>query len=102
MSEPEGSPTTSNMIAWPVIGLVAMALVPRLAAAVVLGNEFHFADEAAYVDAAQRLLSGSGFGAQYSNVPAYPALLAVLSTPAADSIVWLRLAQAVVAAFGAD
>lgn len=94
-------PTTSSGIAWPVIGLVALALVPRLAAALVLGNQFHFADEATYVDAAQRLLSGGGFGAQYSNVPAYPTLLAMLSAPFAPSIVWLRLAQAVLAALGA-
>ena len=101
MSEPQGSPTTSSVFAWPLIGLVAVALVPRLAAAIVLGNELHFVDEGIYVDTARRLLSGEGFGAHYSNVPAYPTLLAVLSAPFATSVVWLRLAQAVVAAFGA-
>jgi 4-amino-4-deoxy-L-arabinose transferase-like glycosyltransferase len=81
--------------------VVLIALVPRAAAALALGNGFHFADEAGYVDAARRLLSGEGFGHSYRGVPGYPALLALLGAPAPSAVVWLPLAQAVVVAVGA-
>jgi hypothetical protein len=81
--------------------VVLIALVPRTVAALALGNSFHFADEAGYADAARRLLSGEGFGDSYRGVPGYPALLALLGAPAPSAVVWLRLAQAVVAALGA-
>jgi len=81
--------------------VVLIALVPRVVAAIALGNGFHFADEAEYADTARRLLSGEGFGETYGRVPGYPALLALLAAPAPETVLWLRLAQAVVAAVGA-
>ncbi len=95
------NPSSPSATARTVIALVAIALVLRIVTALVLGNELYFADEATYVDAARRLSSGEGFAAQYSNVPAYPALLTMLSASVATSVVWLRVAQAVVTAFGA-
>jgi 4-amino-4-deoxy-L-arabinose transferase-like glycosyltransferase len=80
---------------------VIIALIPRVAAAIALGNGFHFADEANYIDTVGRLLGGSGFGRKYAGVPAYPAFLAVLAAPLPNSVVWVRIAQAVVAALGA-
>lgn len=81
--------------------IVLVALLLRVVAAVALGNGFHFADEVGYADAARRLLAGEGFAETYSRVPGYPALLALLGAPAPSTVLWLRLAQAVVAALGA-
>ncbi len=78
-----------------------LALIPRVVAALALGNQFYFADEAGYLDAARRLLSGAGFGDDYSRVPGYPALLALLALPIPEGLLWLRLAQAIVTALGA-
>ena len=41
--------------------LVAVGSALRLIAAAFIGDSFHFADEAIYVDAARLLLSGDGF-----------------------------------------
>lgn len=68
---------------------------------IAVGDDFHFADEAQYADAARKLLGGDGFGATYLKVPGYPVLLALLGIPAPASTLWLRMAQALVAALGA-
>jgi 4-amino-4-deoxy-L-arabinose transferase-like glycosyltransferase len=67
---------------------------------IAVGDDFHFADEAQYADAARKLLDGDGFGATYLKVPGYPVLLALLGIPAPASTLWLRMAQALVAALG--
>jgi 4-amino-4-deoxy-L-arabinose transferase-like glycosyltransferase len=85
---------------WGVI-LLAGALVGRIGAAIAIGGGFHFADEAIYVDTARRLSGGGGFGLGYSGVPGYPLFLALLSFGLPVAVVWLRLAQAAVAALGA-
>ncbi|MFL5495215.1 MAG: glycosyltransferase family 39 protein [Gemmatimonadales bacterium] len=95
------APRHSSATAGWLAGLVLIALIPRVAAAVLLGNEFHFADEANYLDTAHRLLSGNGFGRKYLSVPAYPVFLAALAAPLAATLMWVRIAQAVVAALGA-
>lgn len=83
-----------------ILGLVAVAVAARLAAALALGASFLFADETIYVDAARRLLAGDGFAPSYSNVPAYPVLLAFLAAPWPMNLAALRCAQAVVAGAG--
>jgi 4-amino-4-deoxy-L-arabinose transferase-like glycosyltransferase len=83
-----------------LLGLLVAALMARLAAALLLGGTFHFVDEAIYVDAAGRLRSGAGLGAHYDHVPGYPAILAILAAVSANRVVWLRLAQAALAALG--
>jgi 4-amino-4-deoxy-L-arabinose transferase-like glycosyltransferase len=83
-----------------VAAVVVIALLARLLLAAALGGGFHFADEIRYVDAARRLWSGAGFGADYDRVPGYPVLLAMLGGPR-QPVLWLRLAQAVLAAGGA-
>jgi Dolichyl-phosphate-mannose-protein mannosyltransferase len=80
--------------------LVALGGVPRLVAAIAMGDGFHFPDEAVYADAARRLLVGAGFG-DYRRVPGYPALLAAFWAGLPDSVVWLRSAQAMLTAGGA-
>jgi 4-amino-4-deoxy-L-arabinose transferase-like glycosyltransferase len=95
------APSSSGAKARQLAGFVIIALIPRVAAAMALGNGFHFADEANYVDTAHRLLSGGGFGRKYVSVPAYPVFLAVLAAPLVTSVVWVRIAQAVVASLGA-
>lgn len=82
------------------IALVAVGVVARLGAAIWLGGSLHFVDEAIYVDAARRLLAGDGFGAAYTNVPAYPLFLAVLGAPWPEDVGLIRAAQAVVTALG--
>ena len=81
--------------------VVLIALVPRVMAAIMLGDNFQFPDEARYADAARSLLAGDGWGETYRRVPGYPVLLAVLGLPAPASVAWLRLAQALVTAAGA-
>lgn len=83
-----------------MVTLLLFALLARVGAALAVGEGFHFADEAAYVDAARRLADGSGFGAQYRNVPAYPVFLALLSLGFDVGLRFFRVAQAVVAALG--
>jgi hypothetical protein len=80
--------------------LLLLALVARIAAAVAVGDGFHFPDEASYVDTARRLAGGGGFGVQYSRVPAYPVFLALLSLGLPASVTFLRVGQAAVAALG--
>lgn len=86
-------------LGWALL-FVALGTAARLAAAQWLGDIFHFRDEAVYVDAARRVLSGEGFGAAYANVPAYPLVLAALAAPWPGSVVMLRSAQAVITAAG--
>lgn len=76
---------------------MAVAIAARTVAALALGGSFHFIDEAIYVDTARRLLAGGGYGAEYANVPAYPAILAVLAAPWSQSLVLVRAAQAALA-----
>lgn len=76
---------------------MALAIAARLVAAVALGGSLHFIDEAIYLDAAHRLLAGGGYGADYANVPAYPALLAALAAPWPESLLLVRCSQAVLA-----
>jgi 4-amino-4-deoxy-L-arabinose transferase-like glycosyltransferase len=78
------------------VGLMALAAVTRIVAALVLGDRFHFIDETIYVDAARRLLAGEGFGATYANVPAQPVFLAALAAPWPERLVLLRCAHALV------
>jgi 4-amino-4-deoxy-L-arabinose transferase-like glycosyltransferase len=87
--------------AWRILlGLLVAALLARLAAALLLGGAFHFVDEAIYVDAAARLRSGAGLGADYTHVPGYPAFLAIIGAVVGNGILPLRLAQAAMAALG--
>lgn len=81
--------------------VVGVALVARLGAAVALGNGFQFDDEAVYVDAAARVTGGTGFGAGYRSVPAYPLVIAALGAVAPGGVLGVRVAQAVVTAAGA-
>lgn len=83
-----------------IAAIVLVALAVRLALAGALGGGFHFADETSYVDAARRLWAGEGFRADYNRVPGYPVLLALLGGPG-QPVLWLRLAQGILAAAGA-
>jgi hypothetical protein len=89
-----------SRIRWP-LALLLVAVIARIGAALAIGGDFHFADEATYLDAARRLAGGGGFGTAYRKVPAYPVFLAALSFGMPASLGFIRLAQAVVAAFGA-
>jgi 4-amino-4-deoxy-L-arabinose transferase-like glycosyltransferase len=80
--------------------VVLGAVVLRVAAAVAIGDRFHFADEAVYLDAAGRLLKGEGFGAAYAQTPGYPLFLAVLSSLLPNSVLAIRLAQGILAGLG--
>jgi hypothetical protein len=85
-----------------LLGIVAVALVARVAATLLAGGEaFRFVDEAIYVDAAQRLRSGAGFGVDYTNVPGYPAFLALLGVVVPGGVLALRAGQATLVALGA-
>lgn len=89
-------PPTSRWL----LAILAVALIARISAALVVGGEFYFADETIYVDTARRLLKGQGFGADYDNVPAYPVFLGLLVPwPSADLTI-LRVSQATIAAIG--
>jgi 4-amino-4-deoxy-L-arabinose transferase-like glycosyltransferase len=79
---------------------LAIALVLRLGAALTVGSAFRFNDEAVYTDAGARLLNGEGLDPQYTGVPGYPALLAMLSVLAPSGVLGLRLAQAAVTSLG--
>jgi 4-amino-4-deoxy-L-arabinose transferase-like glycosyltransferase len=81
-------------------GVVTLGIVARVAAAIALGGSLHFVDEAIYLDAARRLLDGDGFGAAYTNVPAYPVILAALAGPWPLNLLLVRCAQAVVTGAG--
>ncbi len=83
-----------------MVTLVLLALAARLGAALTLSGGFHFADEAVYADAAQRLSSGGGFARDYSNVPGYPVFLLMLSLGLPASQAFLRVGQAAVSALG--
>ena len=81
-----------SRIRWP-LALLLVAVIARVAAALAIGGEFHFADEAIYLDAARRLSGGDGFGAAYRKVPAYPVFLSCCHSaprPASCSSGWLR------------
>jgi 4-amino-4-deoxy-L-arabinose transferase-like glycosyltransferase len=78
-----------------VWGLVALAAVTRVIAALHLGDRFHFIDETIYVDAARALLAHGDYGAAYANVPAQPVFLALLAAPWPSSVLLLRCAHAI-------
>ncbi len=80
--------------------MVALAIVARLAAALLLGSALYFADEGIYLDAAHGLVAGDGFRPQYTNVPGYPALLAVLAAWTPATLFAMRCTQAVAAGGG--
>jgi 4-amino-4-deoxy-L-arabinose transferase-like glycosyltransferase len=80
--------------------LVLVAVAARVAAAIAVGNGFHFSDEATYVDTARRVLDGAGFAADYKQTPGYPVLLLVLSAGLPTTVLGLRLAQGVVTGLG--
>ena len=82
------------------VSILAIALLARIGAVLAIGTGLHFADEAIYVDTAHRLSSGGGFGTEYSQVPAYPVFLALLSFGLPTGTTFLRVAQATVAALG--
>jgi 4-amino-4-deoxy-L-arabinose transferase-like glycosyltransferase len=84
----------------PVTCVIALALLTRLAAALAVGGGFRFFDETEYIDAAQRLLVGQGFAPKYMKEPAYAVLLGILMSPLPGNLLFLRLAQAVVATLG--
>ena len=86
-------------VSWGVV-LLALALVARIGAVLTMGNGFHFADEAIYVDTARRLSDGGGFGAEYQQAPGYPVLLMLLSLGLSEQLPFLRAGQAIVAALG--
>jgi 4-amino-4-deoxy-L-arabinose transferase-like glycosyltransferase len=88
--------STRRALLWVVVA----ALAARVAAALLLGTTFRFVDEATYADAAVRLRSGAGLGAGYDNVPAYPALLALLGMPVAGGVMLVRVGQAALASLG--
>jgi 4-amino-4-deoxy-L-arabinose transferase-like glycosyltransferase len=88
-----------SRIRWP-LALLLVAVVARIVAALAVGGDFHFADEAIYLDAARRLAGGDGFATAYRRVPAYPVFLALLSFGVPVGLVFIRLAQAAVAGFG--
>ena len=69
-------------------------------AALAIGREFYFADEAVYVDTARRLIEGQGFGADYDKVPAYPVFLGLLVPWRSANLTILRVSQAAVASIG--
>jgi 4-amino-4-deoxy-L-arabinose transferase-like glycosyltransferase len=91
---------TETRIRW-LLTLSLLALAARVAAALAIGAEFKFADEAIYVDTARRLSAGGGYGAEYDRVPAYPVFLLLLSFGAPVGLGLLRVGQAAVAALGA-
>jgi hypothetical protein len=80
--------------------LVLLALVARIGGALTIGNDFHFPDEAVYVDAARRLAEGAGFDIHYPNVPAYPVVLALLTLGLSPGLLFFRIGQAAVASLG--
>ena len=77
-----------------------VAIAARLLAALVVGSALYFADEGIYLDAAHGLLAGEGFRPQYTNVPGYPALLAVIAGWTPATLFAMRCTQAVVAGGG--
>jgi 4-amino-4-deoxy-L-arabinose transferase-like glycosyltransferase len=82
-------------------GLLAVALVARLTAALLAGGDtFRFMDEVIYSDAAARLRSGAGFAADYAHIPGYPVFLAVLGLVVPSSVLGLRVGQALLVALG--
>src|SRR4051812_49039857 len=83
-----------------LVMLLALSVVVRLTAAVLVGSGFSFPDEIVYVDATRRLLNDGGYGAQYTGVPGYPLFLALLSLLHPISVTVLRASQATVAALG--
>ncbi len=83
-----------------VVALLLLALIARVGAALTVGGGFHFADEAAYVDATRRLSDGGGFDVEYRKVPAYPVFLALMSLGFEVGLTFLRVAQAAATAFG--
>ncbi|MEO6025411.1 MAG: glycosyltransferase family 39 protein, partial [Candidatus Binatia bacterium] len=75
---------------------ILLAVLTRVAAAIILGDRLHFIDEAIYLDAARSLLAGAGYGTGYANVPAHPVFLALLLGPAMGQLVLVRCLHAVV------
>src|SRR6478672_179135 len=75
-------------------------IATRIAASLVTGGEFHFADEAIYVDTARRLSQGAGFGPDYQQAPGYPVFLMLLGLALPGHLLFLRVAQAAVTAVG--
>ncbi len=81
--------------------VLGLALLARIVAAFLIGDEFRFWDETKYVDAAARLLAGDGFDPRYSHVPAFPVLLALLDPSGANNLLLLRLGHAALTGMGA-
>jgi hypothetical protein len=80
--------------------VILAAVVLRVAAAVAIGDRFHFADEAVYLDTGRGLLQGEGFGVGYTQAPGYPLFLAILSALLPDGVLAIRLAQGILAGLG--
>lgn len=80
--------------------IFAVALLGRVCAAILVGDQFRFRDETVYMDAAARLIQGLGFAPDYSSAPAYPVFLALLELITPAGLVGVRVGQAVVAALG--
>lgn len=81
-------------------GLVIAAVLLRLGAALYLGDGYHFVDETEYVDAARQLRAGEGIPVDFRKEPAYPVALAILGVPLPDSVLALRIAQALLTGLG--
>ena len=86
--------------AWRVLLLVCAALAARTVAALALGNTFHFADEAVYLDTAGALLRGEGYGVEYGGAPGQPVLLAALRLLLPDTLIVMRVGHAVLTSLG--
>ena len=91
---------TERSLGHATLGLVALAALLRVAAAVALGDGFYFTDETEYVDAADRLRAGGGFDVHYTRVPAFPLILAPLRALAPQHLRTVRILHGVVAAGG--
>jgi len=95
--------SNKNPIHWSFF-FFALALVPRLIAALMFGNAYLFPDEIVYTDATRVLLFGSEpqqFANSWHNAPGYPFFLALFSGPLLDNLVFVRMVQATIVSFGA-
>ena len=77
-----------------LVALTGVAALARVAAALALGDQLHFVDEAIYLDAARHLLAGEGYGPGYANVPGQPVLLAALAFAFPTHVACVRVAHA--------
>jgi len=94
------APQSSTRTLQILLGLIALAIASRGMAAWWLGDSLYFDDEAVYVDAARELVDDGRFADSFRREPAYPVFLALLTVLLGDSVMALRLGQAVVIGLG--